>query len=105
MVDVVSVENSDHPRYVGPGGVHVSRVGDSIVISSAVVSRLPESLSAAEREVVQAAIAGRSNLEIAAMRGTSVKTIGNQLHAIYRKLGVGSRHELAALLARDGDIA
>jgi DNA-binding CsgD family transcriptional regulator len=104
MVDVVSVENSDHPRSMGPGMVHVSRVGDSIVISSAMVS-LPESLSAAEKAVVQAAIAGRSNHEIAAMRGTSVKTIGNQLHAIYRKLGVGSRHELAALLTRDGDIA
>ena len=37
------------------------------------------------------------------MRGTSVKTIGNQLHAIYRKLGVGSRHELAALLTRESE--
>jgi DNA-binding CsgD family transcriptional regulator len=79
--------------------VQISRVGDTIVISTAAVS-LPESLSASEREVVRAVLGGRSNLEIASMRGTSAKTVGNQLHAIYRKLDVGSRHELAALLAR-----
>lgn len=69
------------------------------MISTAAVP-LPPSLSTAEREVVRAVLAGCSNLEIASTRGTSAKTVGNQLHAIYRKLGVGSRHELAALLAR-----
>jgi DNA-binding CsgD family transcriptional regulator len=86
----VSADNSD---------VHLSRVGDTIVISIG-VPRLPPSLSAAEREVVQALLAGCSNIEIARLRGTSSKTVGNQLHAIYRKLGVGSRSELAAMLAR-----
>jgi DNA-binding CsgD family transcriptional regulator len=79
--------------------VHLSRVNDTIVVSMPIVA-LPASLSTAEREVVRAVLAGRSNLEIADMRGTSAKTVGNQLHAIYRKLGVGSRSELAAMLAR-----
>jgi DNA-binding NarL/FixJ family response regulator len=108
MISIVAAENSDHRRSLGVGPVHVSRVGDSIVVSSELAS-LPKSLSSAEKEVVQAVLAGRTNVEIASVRGTSVKTIGNQLHAIYRKLGVGSRHELAALLTReassDGDIA
>jgi DNA-binding CsgD family transcriptional regulator len=70
------------------------------VVSTSLAS-LPGSLSRAERDVVQAVLSGRSNVEIATTRGTSIKTIGNQLHAIYRKLGVGSRHELAALLTRE----
>jgi DNA-binding CsgD family transcriptional regulator len=89
----VAAENSNR------SDVHLSRVGDTIVVSTA-ARPLPPGLSAAEREVVLALLAGRSNLEIARLRGTSAKTVGNQLHAIYRKLGVGSRSELAALLAR-----
>jgi DNA-binding CsgD family transcriptional regulator len=89
----VPAENSNR------SDLHVSRVGNTIVVSIPAVP-LPEGLSAAEREVVQALLAGRSNLEIARLRGTSVKTVGNQLHAIYRKLRVGSRNELAALLTR-----
>jgi DNA-binding CsgD family transcriptional regulator len=89
----VPAENSNR------SDVHVSRVGNTIVVSIPALP-LPESLSAAERRIVQAVLAGRSNIEIARLRGTSVKTVGNQLHAIYRKLGVGSRNELAALLTR-----
>ena len=43
-------------------------------------------------------VAGRSNGEIAAARGRSVRTIANQVAAIFRKLGVGSRLELARRL-------
>jgi DNA-binding NarL/FixJ family response regulator len=89
----VSAEKSNRSE------LHISRVGNTIVVSTPAVP-LPENLSAAERGVVQALLAGRSNLEIARLRGTSVKTVGNQLHAIYRKLGVSSRNELAALLTR-----
>ncbi len=54
------------------------------------------SLSSSEREVAALALAGRSNRSIAEQRGTSPRTIANQIQSIYRKLGVGSRTELAA---------
>jgi DNA-binding CsgD family transcriptional regulator len=57
----------------------------------------PWSLTPAEREVAAAAVAGQSNQEIAAARRASTRTIANQLAAIYRKLGINSRAELAAL--------
>ena len=56
-------------------------------------------LSASEREVVAFVCEGLSTGEIAKQRGTSTKTISNQLGSIYRKLGVLSRHELVAKLA------
>jgi DNA-binding CsgD family transcriptional regulator len=56
-------------------------------------------LSRAETEVVRAALAGLTNEEIAVTRGRSIFTIQNQLAAAWRKLGVSSRHEAAALLA------
>lgn len=56
-------------------------------------------LSKAETEVVRAALAGLTNEEIAVTRGRSIFTIQNQLAAAWRKLGVSSRHEAAALLA------
>ncbi|MEZ4265996.1 MAG: helix-turn-helix transcriptional regulator [Myxococcota bacterium] len=54
-------------------------------------------LSPAEQEVVRLVLDGRSNREIAAARGVSVKTVANQLRAVYEKLGICSRFELAAL--------
>lgn len=56
-------------------------------------------LTVTEREVVWAVLLGRSNAEIARDRGRSARTVANQLAAIYRKLGVRSRAELAARLA------
>ncbi|MEZ4381267.1 MAG: helix-turn-helix transcriptional regulator [Nannocystaceae bacterium] len=57
-------------------------------------------LTASEREVLELALRGAKNQEIAAARGRSPSTIANQLNAIYRKLGVASRREAAALLGR-----
>jgi DNA-binding CsgD family transcriptional regulator len=54
-------------------------------------------LSRAEVEVVAHVLAGHSNAEIAALRGTSPRTVANQISNIYRKLGVGSRLELVVL--------
>lgn len=56
-----------------------------------------EGLSAAEREVARLAVAGRTSAQIAGVRRVSVRTIDAQLASIYRKLGVSSRAELAAL--------
>ena len=55
-----------------------------------------EPLSGAERESATLVCSGRSDGEIARLRGASTRTIGNQLGAIYRKLGIHSRTELAA---------
>jgi DNA-binding CsgD family transcriptional regulator len=54
-------------------------------------------LSPAEHAVVRLVLDGRSNREIADARGVSVKTVANQLRAVYEKLGINSRFELAAL--------
>jgi DNA-binding NarL/FixJ family response regulator len=64
---------------------------------------LPATLSDAERLVVLDLIEGASVVDIARQRGTSPRTVGNQLASAFRKLGVGSRVELfAALLAPRG---
>jgi DNA-binding NarL/FixJ family response regulator len=66
-------------------------------------TQLPSSLSRAEREVVAGVLQGRSNTEIAAQRGTSLRTVAVQLQSIFRKLHVGSRIELTAAVLRAGE--
>jgi DNA-binding CsgD family transcriptional regulator len=53
-------------------------------------------LSAAEGEILARLLEGKSNREIAAERRRSPRTIANQVARLFRKLGVGSRGELAA---------
>jgi DNA-binding NarL/FixJ family response regulator len=53
-----------------------------------------------EAAVARLAASGFSNKEIALARKRSERTIANQLASIYRKLGVGSRANLTAYLAR-----
>jgi DNA-binding CsgD family transcriptional regulator len=80
--------------------VHVSPFqlgGLDFVVLSAPLAPLPKaSLTKAEQAVVALVVAGLSNSEIADKRGTSVHTVSNQLAAIFRKTGVGSRVELAS---------
>jgi DNA-binding CsgD family transcriptional regulator len=56
-------------------------------------------LTQAESGVVALVSSGCSNREIAARRGTSVRTVSNQLAAIFKKLGLSSRNELVELAA------
>lgn len=63
-------------------------------------AELPEALTIAEQEVALQVYEGASQRDIAETRGVSVKTIGNQLDSIYRKLGVSSRIELVLRLRR-----
>ncbi|HMG20772.1 MAG TPA: LuxR C-terminal-related transcriptional regulator, partial [Kofleriaceae bacterium] len=74
-----------------------SAMGDDSVLalSMAVAATWRTTLSAAERAVVAELLRGRSNREIAARRGRSVRTIVNQLASAFEKLGVHSRRELA----------
>jgi DNA-binding NarL/FixJ family response regulator len=57
-----------------------------------------EKLTESERQVVAHLVAGSTNGDIARRRGTSENTVANQVHAIFLKLGVHSRAELAARL-------
>jgi DNA-binding CsgD family transcriptional regulator len=61
------------------------------------------SLSRAEREVAVLVLEGLTNLEIARRRGTSARTVANQIASIYDKLGVSSRIELVAALGCAND--
>lgn len=81
------------------------RVADEalVVVSLPTDRRTLHGLTTAEQEIALAVVAGHSSSAIAKQRGRSERTIANQLAAIYRKLGVSSRAELAARLARDGD--
>jgi pimeloyl-ACP methyl ester carboxylesterase/DNA-binding CsgD family transcriptional regulator len=57
-------------------------------------------LSAREREILGAVVAGKTNAEIGATLFLSEKTVRNSLTRIFEKLGVHSRTQ-AAVLARD----
>ena len=57
-------------------------------------------LPSAEAGVLRLVMAGWSNARIAAARGTSTRTVANQVAGLFRKFGVASRAELAvAVLA------
>lgn len=64
------------------------------------VHRTTPSLSPAEQRVAAMAIAGAVYKEIARECDVSLSTVRNQLHAIYTKLGVRNKTELAQALAR-----
>lgn len=55
-------------------------------------------LTPAEQDVAGMLVVGATHAEIARVRGTSVRTVANQAASIYRKLHVGSRAELAAMV-------
>lgn len=57
-----------------------------------------EALTTAESEVLLAIIAGKSNAAIGRARGTSTRTVANQVASVLRKLGAPSRGALVARL-------
>lgn len=61
--------------------------------------RAVETLTPREREVAKAAADRLRTREIADLLGSSPRTVENHLHAVYRKLGVGSREDLRDALA------
>lgn len=56
-------------------------------------------LTSAERAVAEAVMRGLANAAIAKQRGTSTRTVANQVRRVFDKLGVRSRGELRARLA------
>ena len=74
---------------------------ERLVVASSPIdaARAPlAALTKAERAVALLAVRGLTNAAIAKRRRCAVRTIANQLQSIYRKLGVGSRAELGALV-------
>ncbi len=61
--------------------------------------QLPGPLTAAERANLSGVVGGLTNEQIARARGRSVRTVANQLAALYRRFGVRSRLEAIALFS------
>jgi len=74
--------------------------GETLVVTSVPIAAETglDALTDAERAVALHAVAGLSNAAIAKRRKSSARTVANQLASIYRKLGVGSRAELAVIV-------
>lgn len=69
-------------------------IGSYPLIPEARIRRLTD----AERDVLAALLAGSTNADIARRRAAAERTVANQVQAIFGKLGVRSRGELAARL-------
>lgn len=77
---------------------------EHIVLSFPLSSpKVPPSLTKAEAAVAVLVLEGRSDAEIAAVRGVSKRTVANQIAAVFRKLDVRSRVELVARLQEDNE--
>lgn len=61
---------------------------------------MPDELTSSQRAIVALVLAGIGNAEIARRRRRSVRTVAHQVDSIFRRLGVGSRQQLFALLSR-----
>lgn len=62
----------------------------------------PTLLTTRDRDVIALVLAGYTNAEIARRLDIQLQTLKNALSAIYDKLGVSTRLQLAVLLLRDG---
>lgn len=67
--------------------------------STPMLARVESPLSPRQQEIAELAGRGRTSREIADELFVSTKTVDNHLQSIYRTLGIGSRSELAALVA------
>lgn len=88
------------PLFVGATTATRIRAGraelEVLVASTNVRSDATAELTDAEREVVRGVVEGKSDAAIAESRGTSARTVANQLRRVFTKLSVHSRGELRA---------
>jgi DNA-binding NarL/FixJ family response regulator len=59
-------------------------------------------LSGAEYAVARLLVEGKSYAEMALLRGTSVRTVANQVASVFQKVGVSGRSEFLSALVRNG---
>lgn len=100
MLGELAVAKKERPES-SAGGVFFSELqvgGERLAIISLPVDASYDfsSLTPAERAVARALLKGQSNSAIATTRGSSERTVGNQVASVFRKLGIASRSELAA---------
>lgn len=87
------------PSLEPPPGLRAFAYGDRVLFVYPLdAPAMPAGLTGAEQAVAAQIVDGTSNQAIAEQRGTSVRTVANQVAQIFRKLGVQSRAELVALL-------
>jgi DNA-binding CsgD family transcriptional regulator len=60
--------------------------------------RPPLRITAQDRTIIAMLLEGKTEAQVARVRGTSLASTRNRVSAICRKLGVGSREELFRLL-------
>ena len=96
---------ADLAAFFSPSGLRtklaeVSLQGEKLLLgaSSLINEDRIKGLTEAERDVLAHLIAGSTNSDIAQRRDTSEYTVANQVKAIFRKLEVTSRTELASRL-------
>ena len=100
----VFAEPKDGKPAPAPSGVSAYPLdvpGDDLVLFVWDAEDSPTPLAAGEREVLRLVLEGRSNAEIAAARGTSARTVANQVASLLRKLGARSRFDLIGRMGRD----
>ena len=100
------------PKPRDEGSMDVARFShdgeDYVVVSWSSSTEGREQVAAltdAERAVARLVAAGRTNQEIAELRGTALRTVANQVAALLRKLGLPSRTQAALYAARTGLVA
>lgn len=86
--------------------IEIAEIGEDrlAIISWPIVPRSrSSSLSSAEEAVLRGVAVGKSNADIARERGTSPRTVANQVAGLLRKFGVASRYELVLAITRGYD--
>ena len=96
LLALAHVDQALHAE-VAVGG---NRIG-VLSLSGGVRSPLADKLSAAERDIAALLVDGKTNAEIARARGTSQRTVADQVHGIFEKLGLRGRSELVNALTRE----
>lgn len=95
LLAFADVERAVHAEIAVEG----DRIG-VLALPGAGAGPVAEMLSAAERDVATHLIDGKSNAEIARARGTSPRTVANQIRGMFDKLGLSGRSELVRALRR-----
>lgn len=96
------------PRHPSPPiYVDFNHLGTAYAVLSYQIPQNPIllELTPAELEVLELWLDGASAEEVSALRGCAVRTVNNQVASIYRKLGAGSRAELATMVRSSGQYA
>jgi DNA-binding NarL/FixJ family response regulator len=70
-----------------------------LVVSAPIEAPPYAALSPAELEIARALARGANNAKIARKRGTSQRTVANQVGSLMRRLGVQSRTQVATKMA------